>query len=667
MSLAKDGSPSPFGSHPPKPVLTLRIGVSGHRPKPEKFPETSFEFVKRRLGTVFAAIDKCLETLKEENKKYYATDTHKVRLVSGLAEGADQLAIEMRPADWNLDAILPLPLENYRLDFHESATGAEINVLDQFEDSLRAAATVLQLPDDPRILTHQPASEHDRDQFLKIRSYAYARDLDVFIRQFDILIGVWDGKPEDGPGGTAEVIRRALDSSIPVVWISSLADTFPRLVEEIEEDGQPIAPPADCLRGSLQEAISNIVSAPFEQPRSNAASEASGLTVEQRLAIFLNETWPGRTSWTTYDRFKRWAEGRPRRAPTLADPIEYEKASWAKFIGDAPPAGKLGDRLLEILMPRYAWADALAVDLSHRFRSAYIKAYLMAALAVFIALIGFFGHDLPIPITQILVTKSVLITLEFYFIYRILMIVRMGRKARWQERWVEYRALAEILRDLRFLAYFGEYGYAQRPDDFAPSSAAWFLWYLRATIREIGLPNAVLDGAYQRAHLVAVENDVLHEQIKYHEINVKTLYRMHRFLYVIGENCFLLTLVLLSIFLLAHLCFIAVTQVTAASETGVAHVLYVLGDPVTLLVACLPAVGAAVAGIRETGDFEGFAQRSSKTLAELQDLTREFETAKRRLRLDTTGAVLVATARVLTADLTAWQAIYGRKRLNLPT
>jgi hypothetical protein len=166
---------------------------------------------------------------------------------------------------------------------------------------------------------------------------------------------------------------------------------------------------------------------------------------------------------------------------------------------------------------------------------------------------------------------------------------------------------------------------------------------------------------------VAVENDVLHEQIKYHEINVKTLYRMHRFLYVIGENCFLLTLVLLSIFLLAHLCFIAVTQVTAASETGVAHVLYVLGDPVTLLVACLPAVGAAVAGIRETGDFEGFAQRSSKTLAELQDLTREFETAKRRLRLDTTGAVLVATARVLTADLTAWQAIYGRKQLNLPT
>ena len=45
-----------FGNQPPKPTLTLRVGVSGHRPKPETLPAAHLEFVQKRLREVFAAI-----------------------------------------------------------------------------------------------------------------------------------------------------------------------------------------------------------------------------------------------------------------------------------------------------------------------------------------------------------------------------------------------------------------------------------------------------------------------------------------------------------------------------------------------------------------------------------------------------------------------------------
>ena len=32
------------GAHPPKPVLTLRVGLSGHRPKPDKLPALRITF-----------------------------------------------------------------------------------------------------------------------------------------------------------------------------------------------------------------------------------------------------------------------------------------------------------------------------------------------------------------------------------------------------------------------------------------------------------------------------------------------------------------------------------------------------------------------------------------------------------------------------------------------
>ena len=88
---------------------------------------------------------------------------------------------------------------------------------------------------------------------------------------------------------------------------------------------------------------------------------------------------------------------------------------------------------------------------------------------------------------------------------------------------------------------------------------------------------------------------------------------------------------------------------------------------VTFLSAGLPALGAAVAGIRVHGDFEASIRRSARTLDQLAELTDDYASAANDdADLDDTAELLIATARVLSEDIAAWQDLYGRKRLTLP-
>jgi hypothetical protein len=688
--------PQPPDAHPPKPNLTLRVGITGHRPKPHEFPSSSFAFVERKLGKVFAFTDSTLAELKKENsdsKKEnsdYSEKPPKVRLVSGLAEGADQMAVAAKPANWDLDAILPFPREIYAADFKESAAGDKADVTSKFEEMFKGATTRVALPNDPR-KPEETAADKTEDEYQRRRNAAYARLGEFLLRQIDVLVAVWDGKREEGPGGTAAVVRAAIEADIPVVWISTLEDTISRIVEDIDDEGGPIAPDADALGGPLRDAIRAIIFLTIDTDAGDD-SHASDATpdIAGRLKVFLNEEWPRPSRWITYDILRRWAEDKEIRFRIIPETIEKYAERWAPLIADGPDTGPLRDRMADILLPRYRWADALAVDFSHRYRAAYFTCYLMAAAAVFVALFGLFGHDtFPDP-ESLLAIKALLVATELLLVGTIVHIVRRGRKERWQEKWVEYRALAEMLWDVRFLAFIGEHGRIQRSGNLQPASSSWFLWYLRATIREVGLPNALLDGTYQRAVLDTVNKHVITEQIVWHKKNAKSLRRIYDMLHAVSVICFLFTLGILFVFFVAWLVFtggMALKHHPIRGIVGLPHDPALLPSPqqvlsrieklgrfligaktlVTFATAFLPALGAALAGIRETGDFGRFSERSIKTAASLEATQRDLGLASRKLSLDATGSVLLSTAQVLTEDLAAWQSVYGHKRLDLPT
>ena len=179
------------------------------------------------------------------------------------------------------------------------------------------------------------------------------------------------------------------------------------------------------------------------------------------------------------------------------------------------------------------------------YRSAYVLAYLLSTVAVFIALGGVFAAHVD--------EKALVVVAEIIVKGSIIALILLGRHWRWHERWLDYRALAKSLRHGRFLAYLSEVG---RAHDHLSSATArrstWIVWYLRATMRELILPSAVLDGTYRWRILSATATNEIEKQIQYHEENRRTAHHIDHALHNVGLFCFLATFFVLALFLVGY-------------------------------------------------------------------------------------------------------------------
>lgn len=170
-------------------ALTLRLGVTGHRHLPDI----------DRLGE---RIRRELERLPDL-LRFPSSPTTPLGYVvlSALADGADRLVVReaMARAGAQLEAVLPLPPEEYRRDF--GADSAE-----DFDELLGMAARVRLLP---------PA--HGRDE-------AYENAGRHIVDESDVLIALWDGAAARGRGGTAEIVAYARERHVPRIVISTVDD-----------------------------------------------------------------------------------------------------------------------------------------------------------------------------------------------------------------------------------------------------------------------------------------------------------------------------------------------------------------------------------------------------------------------------------------------------------
>jgi hypothetical protein len=163
--------------------MTVRIGVTGHRMLPAH---------PALLDQIRLAVGDAIEL---------ACGVEPVTVVSALAEGADRLvAAEVldRPGAL-LDVVLPMDPDEYEADFNEAASREE------FRRLLHRA----------RAITVVPPGES--------RTANFERAGHAMLDRIDVLLALWDGKPARGRGGTAEIVRRAHDLGLPVVWISTVA------------------------------------------------------------------------------------------------------------------------------------------------------------------------------------------------------------------------------------------------------------------------------------------------------------------------------------------------------------------------------------------------------------------------------------------------------------
>ena len=153
--------------------MTLRIGVTGHRRY-------------RASSATDAALDSVLSRL-------VAGDSSIV-VVSSLAEGADRVVCHrLLPLPGaTLEVVLPLDAADFADDFESAESRAEFA-------QLLAAATRVDVV----------ATGDSRDE-------AYERAGHGVVARCDVLVAMWDGSPSRGRGGTADIVRYALEHDVMV-------------------------------------------------------------------------------------------------------------------------------------------------------------------------------------------------------------------------------------------------------------------------------------------------------------------------------------------------------------------------------------------------------------------------------------------------------------------
>lgn len=165
------------------------------------------------MRRLLADIDRAVDAMARSPG--HAGGSDPIWIVSGLAEGADRLAVEQAPVGWKLFAMLPMPVVSYEDDFPTEAA------LEQFRTMLAAADRIQVLPClDGEAVSPGPARDR---QYEALGS--------ALVRQVDLLLAVWDGQPAAGPGGTQTVIGEATARGVPVILVDPAHPDAPRLLD----------------------------------------------------------------------------------------------------------------------------------------------------------------------------------------------------------------------------------------------------------------------------------------------------------------------------------------------------------------------------------------------------------------------------------------------------
>lgn len=598
------------------PRLHLTVGITGHRPP--RLPQARLEELQISVALLLVRISETLATVQRTHSEVLSAQPPCLRLMTALAEGADTLAAQAAlQRGWQMDACLPFPAADYANDFAEGPARAS------FEHLLTQATSVMSLPG-------------SRDA----SSAAYEAAGRVVLDQSDIVLALWDGDPAHGRGGTAQVVAEAVARHIPVIHIN-VADGSSGVemsmllwtglsdldVEQPALDTVPRAPAATVLASvvkALTEPPTNVIDQLMLRRflREHAAQRLPALPFPMLLAV------------TGVRGLRR----RDLRAPSPEICAQHLHERLAGVTDTGSHAQRLGERVL----PRYGLADAAGAYFAQLFRSGYIANFSLAALAVTLALSGLAAPAF----------KLQLIAAELMVILLILGNTRVGRRAGWHARWLDYRHLAEQLRVASIGSLLGDLGLRHAGTDGGAVPPGWVRWYARATTRELGLPEAVLDQDYL-AKVRQAALSMIEDQGAYHHSNAKQMHTLDHRLHRLGGLLFAATAA-------ACVAWIAAKLLGLGANGGMLD----LTITVTVLTAVLPAMGAALYGIRMQGDFNGVAERSKVTATRLDALRRglmddplEFYRLQSRLH---------RLAEVMLADLSHWRTTYQARPLDLP-
>ena len=601
-------SPAEDRQRPPAVPFVLAVGVTGHRA--EVLPEGSIPVLRERIRDVLERIEESGRAMRETERDYFAGFTPKLRFVSPIADGADQIAAEVAlELGWDLQAILPFERSAYR------ASLANEGARERFDRLMDRADCLLELPGDP---------DHSLE--------AYVMTGRATVAHCDILIAIWDGLPPRGRGGTGEVVQFALTRGTAIIHVplSPGGDTrvlwsaFDPTVVTIADDPAVARPLAredvdTLLRGLMMPP-------PDEQER-------------HFLRRFLGERLRRIRARIEYPLLLTAAGVRPFRARdlTTSHADAQTRDEWQRYRAGCAEVQNIAAGI-DLLEASYGWADRLATHFAQTYRSGHIFNFVLGGFAVCLGLSAFMAPHLRFEEAAL----ELLITLA------IILNAVIASRQEWHRRWLDYRQLAERLRPMRSLKLLGIAAPDPPGTQTNPVPRRWIDWYASGIWRAMGCPSGSIDKACAARLGKAIADHEVEPQMSYHSRNAKQIKLLDHRLGQIAMMLFAATLI--------------VTIVTILGLGIGSDYVNRYCNWFTLVSAGFPALGTAVFGIRFQADFGGDALRSLATSNTLRSIEQEL---RKDVSLSRAADLAEQAARIMFADLDEWRLVNQQRDLSV--
>jgi hypothetical protein len=566
--------------------------------------------LSRRIRDTLLLIEQAGRALHARTAGCFDDAPPRLRFVSPIADGADQIAAEVAlDLGWELQAVLPFA----RADYRESL--ASNDAREGLDALLARSACLLELPGDPADGLE-----------------AYVMTGRATVAHCDMLIAVWDGLPPRGRGGTAEVVQLALTRGAAIIHLPLSGATEPRLLwSAFDPTVVTIADDRAIERPLHREQVDAVLTGLLMPPNDPQELRFLEQFQRERLRNFRARIeYPLLLTAAGVRRIRRSDVNAEHSAAQIRD-------EWQRYREGCADAHNLSAPI-DLLEDAYSWADRLATHFAQTYRSGHIFNFVLGGVAVCFGLATFMAPRLRFEEAAI----EMLITLA------IILNAFIGTREEWHRRWLDYRQLAERLRPMRTLKLLGIA--APDPPGTAsnPVPRRWIDWYAGGVWRAMGCPSGSISARGAGRLATAIADHEVEPQVRYHKRNAEQIHLLDHRLEQIGSLLFGATLL-----------------VSLATLIGLAiNADYVnqYGSWFTLVSAGFPALGTAVFGIRFQGDFGGDAVRSMATANTLGQIDREL---RKQASLSRAADLAEQAARIMLSDLDEWRLVNQQRDLSV--
>lgn len=583
--------------HPKKSRLVFNIGVTGHR----YINQEQNNPLKELSKDILTFISNSIQELYKELKDIYTAESPKLNLLTCLAEGFDRIAAHAAlSSGYELQCPLPFSREEYSLDFESEASILEYTSL------LQKASSIYELDFGREVIDKQ-----------------YLNAGTVLLEQTDILLAYWDGNPAKGPGGTGDIVELAKEKGIPVI--------------HIRKDLEVVYGKEDNWKEPLKRDIRKVL-IPYDS------------ILDKRFFpyLYFNESFERKSRAKLYNNVVKLFSHKPSKSKNTLK-------------------GSLGRNQNSMIISKekqyfdhyFYEADSLAMYYADYYRSAGMLRALIPLLANIALAIGFYwrwGENSNI-------VNVIGFLLQVVFLYWLVRIVgKRNEKNKWHQKFIDYRILAECIKNQ---SYIIPLGITLREIEISPynknDSISWINWYLRNMTREIGLPNIVLDRKALEEALTNLNNQLILDQVLYHEKSFSKINDVSNKLEKIGVTFFTVGAIITIIRVAVHYACQINPSLTWLPNPQ--NKIIKLPTFINMLSLLFPAFGAVMFSLKDQAGFDKLAQRHNYMNEQLTNIYNDMQNVKEESFLSVRRKIFRITTFMI-EEVTDWRMFIKSKGIS---